>query len=1065
MATAIHSYGRSCALREESNQFTRKASTVSDEPPKIKPQFFYRSNLPIDDPLSPLPPPSTSTSSSFPSRPFSTYDNTTLEEAWQDLKKEDDKSKVHKHGHWCHDADAESKDFEGQHLAKIVKDIGASGSTPVSIGKTDKGRASAKEKSKLSSVLPASDGDSPAVHPVVQDETAPVGLEHMPVSEEPSSVQGSPASASEVSNASLKDDTELGSSTPTADLALPVVAPKESQDQGNPHVLLCGDPQHVPFDDYVPITSDEIAEDELASFVPERRHRSIFHRRSSHNKEKAEKSSDKKPLRTSRSSSRQRLRALITPYGSSPSERQTTGTPFLRAPSPAHDGETPRHDGADSASESDGHNFDNKSPKFKRFHSNKSNMSILHSSSSPRVSPIGRNETKAYVPVGLSRLHLVEMPDLKMKPIYWSPIHDISSVVRGTWFYKETMLPVEPDVANRLEEGYEYMKPWTITYNDEVNSCLEIGQEAESKIVYELWPPEETQSFERRPGSGNKSLFSSKTNSEPLTPEEKARKHAAEMASSRANKAVGILDAGNSENGTIRRFPKSGVIYANARDAQILRPTLLPSPSYGRSPLNAIRKGRVIGVPVVRGFDQRAWDKLYPQKKSFTSRKAQAVAVTSQSRAAITMRERDTCPACLSAEERPKVTDLVLVIHGIGQKLSERIESYHFTHAINGFRRQLSVELQSDAVQPWLRPDLGGIMVLPVNWRSTLTFDNGRPVPATDSKRKEFTLQDIMPDTIPAVRNLISDVMLDIPYYLSHHKTKMIEAVVKEANRIYRLWCRNNPGFHESGRVHLIAHSLGSVMALDILSKQPTKLPKQLDLLGKKVGSKIFEFDTKNLFFCGSPAGFFLLLNRAPLVPRRARGKPGIEGEDLRTNITGESNTYGCLAVDNIYNIMHYNDPITNKINACVDVDYAASIQPAAVPSARSTWLQTLSSVFRSGTPATPLAATTGLDGLPRRPGVGKLPSTMEMETHNFSLEEMAEQKMYLLNDNGQIDYFLSSGGGPLEIQYLNMLSAHSSYWVLQDFVRFLVVEIGRKPGRPETIPGMRAVKKAWGKK
>lgn len=356
-------------------------------------------------------------------------------------------------------------------------------------------------------------------------------------------------------------------------------------------------------------------------------------------------------------------------------------------------------------------------------------------------------------------------------------------------------------------------------------------------------------------------------------------------------------------------------------------------------------------------------------------------------------------------------------------------------------------------------------MVLPVNWRSTLTFDDGRPSPATVAKQKEFTLKDIMPDTIPAVRNLISDVMLDIPYYLSHHKPKMIEAVIKEANRIFRLWCRNNPGFQESGRVHLIAHSLGSVMALDILSKQPTTMPKQLDLNSRRVASTMFEFDTKNLFFCGSPAGFFLLLNRAPLIPRKARGKPEADDEDLRASITGEIGTYGCLAVDNIYNIMHYNDPIANRINACVDVDYADSLQPAAVPSAKSTWLQTLSYVFHSGTPSPPAGATTGIDGLPRRPAIGKLPSTMEMETHNFTQEEMAEQKMYLLNDNGQIDYFLSSGGGPLEIQYLNMLSAHSSYWVLQDFVRFLVVEIGRKPGRSETVLGMRAVKKAWGKK
>lgn len=64
------------------------------------------------------------------------------------------------------------------------------------------------------------------------------------------------------------------------------------------------------------------------------------------------------------------------------------------------------------------------------------------------------------VPVGISRLHMVEMPDLKvtwperiqrlfyaniinlqMGPIYWDPVHDVSSVVRGTWFYKDSMSP------------------------------------------------------------------------------------------------------------------------------------------------------------------------------------------------------------------------------------------------------------------------------------------------------------------------------------------------------------------------------------------------------------------------------------------------------------------------------------------------------------------------------------------------------------------------------------------------------------------------------------------------
>lgn len=106
---------------------------------------------------------------------------------------------------------------------------------------------------------------------------------------------------------------------------------------------------------------------------------------------------------------------------------------------------------------------------------------------------------------------------------------------------------------------------------------------------------------------------------------------------------------------------------------------------------------------------------------------------------------------------------------------------------------------------------------------------------------------------------------------------------------------------------------------------------------------------------------------------------------------------------------------------------------------------------------------TSGLSGtmLPSRPAaITKLPSNVELETHDFTREEIAEKRMQLLNDNGQIDYFISGGGGPLNIQYLNMLSAHSSYWILPDFVRFLVVEIARRQDKDGTLLALRAEKK-----
>lgn len=39
------------------------------------------------------------------------------------------------------------------------------------------------------------------------------------------------------------------------------------------------------------------------------------------------------------------------------------------------------------------------------------------------------------------------------------------------------------------------------------------------------------------------------------------------------------------------------------------------------------------------------------------------------------------------------------------------------------------------------------------------------------------------------------------------------------------------------------------------------------------------------------------------------------------------------------------------------------------------------------------------------------------------------------------------------------MLGAHSSYWSSADFIRMIVIEVCRKPGRQHALPNMRAVK------
>lgn len=627
------------------------------------------------------------------------------------------------------------------------------------------------------------------------------------------------------------------------------------------------------------------------------------------------------------------------------------------------------------------------------------------------------------------------------------------------------MVPVEPSVANQLEAGYRELRPWTETWADELRSALDVGPLGEEKVSHRLWPEVTDKRQKSKDGLPPEPPIST----DPFCAARCFRGEAA---------TEGSLEPVHAEEDTAltppeaRLYSRSYVIYKDGSAAFLLKPSQKPSAYYNRRPISKIMKGTSIGLPVVRGFDRAVWERV--NDKGAASRNKNTAPATPAAELRQTA-EQGGCPGCQVDKNRGQVTDLVLIAHGIGQKLSERVESFHFTHAVNAFRRDINIELETPSVKSVLRPEQNGIMVLPVNWRHLLSFDGNNPANEEDRSAyspEGFTLKDIEPPTIPAVRSMISDVMFDIPYYMSHLKPKMIAALVGEANRVYRLWCSNNPGFSEKGRVHLIAHSLGSAMAIEVLSKQPTRVPRPLDLATPGPDTRFFEFDVTNLFLLGSPAGFFLLLDRGGLVPRRGRLKPGADVADtVAKDVVADVGVFGCIAVDNVYNILAKEDPIAYLLNGAIDPVYAAGLKVAYVPSVSTSFFKSvggavLRGITGSGSSSTTTGTTTTTNPNDphntttiKPPTFARLPSQLELEVHDFSREEVAERKAFLLNDNGQLDYYLRSGGGPLEMQYLNMLSAHTSYWTNQDLIRLLCVEIGRRPGREHALGGMRAVK------
>lgn len=290
------------------------------------------------------------------------------------------------------------------------------------------------------------------------------------------------------------------------------------------------------------------------------------------------------------------------------------------------------------------------------------------------------DEAQEEVTVGIQRLHKVLLPNFTMMPIYWDPVNDSAPVVRGTWFYKDTMLPVDASIANRLEEGYTELRAWSEEWAAELNSALEVGREGEEKIRWTLFKKPVTPSNSAaasRPSTSNDGDKSYSSYSASFETKLDSKLSGTLNRRATINVAKPPSDKSSSPpNGTIG--PAIGspfgindwVIFADAKTAYIGRDSML---SFGnRRPLQAIRKGKNIGTAVVRGFDVEQWTKLYPKKAPLKHAWHHGKPPSTRSKLDDGEEmEVDVKPEYSAtqiteeaASESQTVTDLFLVIHG-----------------------------------------------------------------------------------------------------------------------------------------------------------------------------------------------------------------------------------------------------------------------------------------------------------------------------------------------------------------------------------------------------------------
>ena len=595
---------------------------------------------------------------------------------------------------------------------------------------------------------------------------------------------------------------------------------------------------------------------------------------------------------------------------------------------------------------------------------------------------------KIRVPVNEDFLFDVDIEARELAPAYWlGPIYDVR---RGSWFYQEgqSLRPCEENLADQLEEGYLKVKPWR---NQPTKSTT---------------PPRS------RPVSMN-------VENTPK-PTEKGKEEGSIPAK---------LDLQSQR--LFGAYMNQVVTFQDATVAWLLTDDLfsrMSSTVYQRFAAG----GHLAGVKVVRGFteanrvkDAKGTDQGSVNEKADAAKdppkqtrevpqiqqetpedEQQEVELSSQQEPRLVTLERQLSsfsddPAQKEEEIRQadekeikedykdedgqdqnrEIEHLILVTHGIGQRLGLRMESINFIHDVNVLRKTLKSVYQSSPDLQALNSEVDKLpkncrlQVLPVVWRHLLDFPkqsfkhNSKEQDLTDADTfgddDEYpSLESITVEGVPAIRNLITDLALDILLYQSAYREHIAGIVQRECNRVYDLFMQRNPTF--SGKISLIGHSLGSAILFDILCQQKEVAPpssnlyrhKQLNQRGRKsIGDQQppnlgLKFDVEDFFCLGSPLGLYQMLKGRKIVARHpANGLPihspgntdllddpflGSTSTHSGSNTSTKDSdlltiTLSSPKCQQLYNIFHPADPIAYRVEPLVS-RAMASLKPQPLP-------------------------------------------------------------------------------------------------------------------------------------
>ncbi|KAL8805626.1 MAG: hypothetical protein Q9200_005363 [Gallowayella weberi] len=545
------------------------------------------------------------------------------------------------------------------------------------------------------------------------------------------------------------------------------------------------------------------------------------------------------------------------------------------------------------------------------------------------------------VPVNEDFLFDVDIDKRELAPAYWfGPIYDVR---RGSWFYQEgsSLRPCDENLANQLEEGYLKVKPWRYEAVSQAQNEGKTGPGTPPKN-----PGESIRVFDGAAAS----KLPAKASAEDLKTKATAKDGAASIPTKFQLQTQRLFGA----------YMNSVVTYQDATVGWILTDDLysrMSSTVYQRFAGGGHLGGTKVVrgfMEIGRGKEKSSEagqaaddDKLgtSPTPRSQKRRSAPAeISTTSlseqnpvnsnreqnsedaqqESKLAALQRQMSTIVSSPEPEDPAKqdeqvrkgdeaeieqdykeadgddpgreIEHLILITHGIGQRLGLRMENLNFIRDVNKLRKTLktvyevSPDLQALNNELEKLPKNCRIQVLPVVWRHLLDFpkqsfkQNSKEQDLTDpdasgEEERYPSLGDITVEGVPGIRNLITDLALDILLYQSAYREHIAGIVQRECNRIYKLFLERHPNF--DGKVSLIGHSLGSAILFDILCRQKGADKSTVSARNKRQSRRVssvtapgparelgLDFEVENFFCLGSPLGLYQMLKGRKIAAR-----------------------------------------------------------------------------------------------------------------------------------------------------------------------------------------------------